>query len=121
MMNDPSQIPEPRIQISRPAPDAVLVSLGGEHDLSSSRDVEKALTESLEAGSHLIVNISDTEFIDSSTISALLRAKNAADAAGKRFNLVLGTAAIVERALDISGVVPLLDVVASVDAALAAV
>jgi len=117
-MNDPSSIPEPTIEISTPAEGTVLVALGGEHDLSSARDVEQALTESLQAGSHLIVNISDTQFLDSSTISALVRAKNAADAAGKRFNLVLGTAAIVERALEVSGVMPMLDVVPSVESAL---
>jgi anti-sigma B factor antagonist len=120
-MNDSSSLPAPTIEISSPEAGAVVVALGGEHDLSSARDVEKALTDSLQAGSHLIVNISDTEFLDSSTIAALVRAKDAADAAGKRFNVVLGTAAIVERALELSGVIPMLDVVPSVEAALAAV
>ena len=117
MTSTPS-ISEPGIDISWPAPDMALVVLSGEHDLSSAGDLGKALAESLEASSHLIVNLSAAEFIDSSTIGALVSAKHSADAVGKKFTLVLGTAAIVERALEVSGVIPILNVVPTVDAAL---
>jgi len=65
------------------------------------------------------VNISTAEFIDSSTISAFVGAKRSADAAEKKFTLVLGTAAIVERALEVSGVLEIFNVVPTVEAALA--
>ena len=118
-MNGTPSISEPGIDISWPAPDVALVVLTGEHDLSSAGDLKKTFDESLAAGSHLIVNLSPAEFIDSSTIAAFVGAKRSAEAADKKFTLVLGTAAIVERALEVSGVLEILEVVPTVEAALA--
>jgi anti-sigma B factor antagonist len=109
--------PRPTIEIRRPRPDAALIVLGGEHDLGSAPDVQQTLDAA--ACDHVIVDVSAAEFVDSTIIAVLLRAKARAVEADQRFNVVLGTAPVVERALELSGVIPLLNVVASVEDALA--
>jgi anti-anti-sigma factor len=111
---------EPTIQTRSPRPDAVVIELGGEHDLSSEPDLEAALERCLDVYSHVIVDISAAEYIDSSTIGLLLRAKRRADAEHHKFNLVLGTAPIVERILEVAGVLPTLHAVPTVEQALTA-
>ena len=66
------------------------------------------------------VDLSEAQFIDSSTIKTIVTAKRAADTADRHFNLVLGTAAVVEMALKLSGVLPELNHVATLDEALGA-
>jgi len=66
----------------------------------------------------LVVDLSPVEFIDSSTIHALLHAKNAATEGGGRFNIVLSTTPLVERVLEITGVLGPLNRVHSLDEAL---
>ena len=78
----------------------------------------QTLSQQLAFCNHLIVDISDTEFIDSSTIAVLVNAKQHADLDGCKFSLVLGTAPIVERALEITGVLPTLNRFHSLDEAL---
>jgi anti-anti-sigma factor len=114
-----SAFPEPTIEVRRPRPDAVLLVLGGEHDLDSASGLERAIDHSLAACDHLIIDLSAAEFIDSTTISVLLRAKAHAVEGDHRFNVVLGTEPVVERALEISGVLPLLSVVPTLEDALA--
>jgi anti-anti-sigma factor len=116
--NSTHSIDEPTIELRWLQPDTALISLGGEHDLASAPRLQETVDEALANCSHLIVDISDAEFIDSSTIATFIRARERAEHGGSRFNLVLGTAAIVERALEVSGVIPVLRVVPSVDQAL---
>jgi hypothetical protein len=66
------------------------------------------------------VDLSEAQFIDSSTIKTIVTAKRAADTADRHFNLVLGTAAVVEMALELRGVLPELNHVETLDEALAA-
>lgn len=109
---------EPTIDVHRPRPHVALVVLGGEHDLNSAPLVERATGEALRACTHLIVDISPVQFIDSSIINLLVQLKKDADAKDCRFNLVMGTAPGVERALEICGVLPGLNRVRTVDTAL---
>lgn len=110
---------EPAIEIHRPQPDAAVVVLTGEHDLASAADVGHALGQEIGSCSHLIVDLSSAAFIDSSTIAELVSAKKRADHVGCRFNVVLASTPIVERALEISGVLPFLNRVKTVERALA--
>jgi anti-anti-sigma factor len=109
---------EPTIEVRWPRPDVAVVALGGEHDLDSAPLVERAAGEALLTSSHLIVDISPVQFIDSSIIHLLVQLKKDADTKDCRFNLVMGTAPAVERALEICGVLPALNHMTSVDAAL---
>ena len=110
---------EPTIEVPRPRPDTALVVLGGEHDLQSAPLVEQAAADALLTCSHLIVDLSPVLFIDSSIINLLVQLRNEANAKDRRFNLVVGTTPSVMRTLEICGVLPVLNHVSSVDAALA--
>jgi anti-anti-sigma factor len=109
----------PTIEVRRPRPDTALVALSGEHDLSSAAELGETLSLALECCTHLIVDLSCAEFIDSSTINALVNAKKYADNRECRFNLILATTPIVERALEITGFLPGLNRVATIEQALA--
>lgn len=110
---------QPTIDVSRPQPDAALVALGGEHDLRSASDLQRALDESLDSCDHLIVDLSAAEFVDSTVIAVLVRARKRAGELGHAFNVVAGSAPEVERVLEITGVLPVLNVVPTVEQALA--
>jgi anti-sigma B factor antagonist len=109
---------EPTIEVRRPRPGTVVIALGGEHDLATAPRLQEAVDAALASCSHLIVDVSGAEFIDSSTIAAFIQARDSAESGGGRFNLVLGSTAIVGRALEVSGVIPALRVVPTVDQAL---
>ena len=109
---------EPTIDVRRLKPHVALVVLGGEHDLASAPLVEQAAEEALVTCSHLIVDLSPVQFIDSSIINLLVQLKKDADATACRFNLVMGTAPEVEHTLEICGVLPGLNHVRTLDAAL---
>ena len=109
---------EPTIEVRWPKPHAALVVLGGEHDLNSADQLRETFNESLAHCDHLIVDLSATEFIDASTIGVLMEARQHAIALDRTFSVVQGTKAAVARLLEVSGVLPLLDVVATVERAL---
>ncbi len=119
-MSEATAFQVPTIEVRRPQPHAALVVLAGEHDLHSADQVRQAFEESLAACDHLIVDLSAAEFIDSTIVGVLLQAKKNAVELDRKFNVVLGTAPVVERILGVTGVVPLLNVVPTVELALAA-
>ena len=49
------------------------------------------------------------EFVDSSTIYTLMKSHRAADERGSTFRLQLGTEPLVEKAFELSGMLPMLD------------
>jgi anti-sigma B factor antagonist len=119
-MNGSTVNSDPTIETRSPHSGAVVVSLGGEHDLASADELEQTLGRCLDAYPHLIVDLSGAGYIDSSTIGVLLRANRRAEDEGHAFNLVLGTAPIVERILEVTGVLATLHTVATVEQALGA-
>jgi anti-anti-sigma factor len=110
----------PTIEVSSLQPHAALVVLAGEHDLHSADEVQKTFDQSLAVCDHLIVDLSSADFIDSTIIGVLLPTKKNALERDRKFNVVLGTAPIVERILEVTGVVGRLNVVSTVERALAA-
>lgn len=108
----------PTIQVRSPRPHVALVVLAGEHDLHSASEVQQTLDQSLAVCDHLIVDLSSADFIDSTIIGVLLQTKKDTLERDRKFNVVLGTAPIVERILEVTGVVGRLNVVPSVERAL---
>jgi anti-anti-sigma factor len=108
----------PTTDVRWPRQGVALVVVGGEQDLASADELSGVLTDTLDQCSHLIVDLSSSEFIDSSTIRVLVATEGRADASRRRFNLLLGTAPIVERALEITGVLTALNRVHSLEEAL---
>jgi anti-sigma B factor antagonist len=119
-MTSDSLLLQPTIEVRSPHPDAALVVLGGEHDLYSADQLRQTIEMSLSGCDHLIVDLSAAEFIDSTIIGVLVQTMKKASGLGRRFSVVLGTAPVVERALEVSGVLPVLKVVPTVERALAA-
>jgi anti-anti-sigma factor len=110
---------QPTIEVRWIRPGTAQVILGGEHDLDSSDKLADALASAVGSSTHVILDLSTTQFIDSRIINTIVTAKRQADAADTRFNLVLGSHYIVEKALEIAGVLPLLNRVHTLDEALA--
>jgi anti-anti-sigma factor len=78
-------------EVSHEAPGVAVVSLLGEHDLST----EPALTRALETAalhSNVLVDLSECEFIDSTVIAALLRFARVVTERGERFALLIPAA-----------------------------
>jgi len=109
---------EPRTAITSPRPGVAVVVLEGEHGLESAARLKLALGEALLTCSHLVVDLSLAQFIDSSTIHVLVTMKKEADNQGCRFTLVLAGSPSIEHTLEICGVLEALNCVPTLDAAL---
>jgi anti-anti-sigma factor len=107
------------IHVLWPRPWVARILLVGEHDLASSGELADSIQTTLAQSQHLIVDLSETEFIDSTIIKELVKAKQQADHQNVTFNLLLGTAPVVERALQVTEVLPFLNRVKTIDEALA--
>jgi anti-anti-sigma factor len=118
LVSNAASFHEPTIEVRSPRPHAALVVLGGEHDLNSAGDLRLILDRTLPLCDHLIVDLSAAEFIDSTTVRVLLEANRHATERDREFSVVLGTEAVVERMLEVSGVLSILNVVPTVERAL---
>ena len=66
-------------------PPAAVVALVGEHDAYSSQRLENELGLLMDEGRRVVVDLRDTEFIDSTTLAVLLGARKRAEQAGLGF------------------------------------
>jgi len=96
-----------------------VVVFSGEHDLATKREVEDVLHSLLWEGDLLVADFSSASFVDSAMLGVLLDANEQGSELGKTFRLQLGTAHIVRRAFEISGVFGVIERVATREEALA--
>src|SRR3954462_12127975 len=89
------------------AADGVIVTLAGECDLSSREDLTAVLLDAVRDTRHVVVDLAELAFIDSTGIHALVVAYHAAKETGGTLNVrnAQGRGATV---LDITGVAVLL-------------
>ena len=92
------------VQIARPGADIAVVALHGEHDLTTREQFASLLSTEITDNELVVVDVSEADFIDSSVCHNLIWADQLARAGGTRFVLQMGTARIVRRAIEISGV-----------------
>ena len=111
-----------RIDLSALADDAVLVTLTGEHDLSTREPLLEALAEARRQ-SILIIDLTPCTFADSTIIGALAGACEAADSSGsQRVAIVLpNQGGIVDRAFVLLSLREVLVIYETVEEALPAV
>ncbi len=109
----------PDVLVERPAEATAVVVLTGDHDISQAKELDALLAALLDETELLVVDLSEAQFIDSSVINTLVRTKNAASEAQTTFRVQLGSEAIVERTLEVSGVLEFLEAVSTRAAALA--
>src|SRR5215218_6757421 len=86
-------------------PPAAVVALVGEHDTYSAQRLESELGMLLEDGRRVVVDLRDTAFIDSTTLSVLLAARRHAEQASLGFTLVMSEREYtqVNQLLDLTG------------------
>ena len=105
--------PPREIRIERPAPDAAVAVFLGEHDIASRKELKSLLETLVEENDLVVVDFSEATFVDSTTMHLLITAHAAARVRGKTFRLQIGTADIVRRAFELTGVMTRLDCVKS--------
>ncbi len=108
-----------RIDILRDRPEVVVVRVAGEIDLTTHERLLESLESAVkiadvEAVGSVIVDLSQTSFLDSTGIKALVEGYRAAEVAGVRYSAT-GASGLVHRVLEMTGVHALLS--AGTDAA----
>jgi anti-anti-sigma factor len=94
---------KPEVRVTSERDDIAVVSLLGEHDFATAAEVKNTLRCLLEEGAVIVVDLSETEFIDSSVIFALVDEKLLASEHGSRMGFQLQTSTAVHRVLEICG------------------
>jgi anti-anti-sigma factor len=103
-------------------PPAAVIALVGEHDAYSAGRLEGELGVLLDEGRRVVVDLRDTEFIDSTTLATLLAARRVAEQASLGFTIVLPQRNYtqVNQLLDLTGLGSTFAIYDTLDAALAA-
>jgi anti-sigma B factor antagonist len=110
-----------RVEVDQSEEDVAIVSLIGEHELYSVLDVERALDNAIQEGRSVVVDLSRAEFLDSSVVAILLRAREEAHVQGASFALVIddSTGQSVRQLFEITGLATIFRVASSREEALA--
>ena len=106
------------IRVERPTADAAVIEFTGEHDLFEADRIQSLFESLVEENAVVVADFSEAQFVDSSVLRTLFRAHLAAESRGSSFRLQLGTAPVVERAFELSGILSHLSCWASRDEAL---
>jgi anti-anti-sigma factor len=109
-MTNLAALTKPEVRVAHRPGDVAVVSLVGEHDVATAWELTNVLTLALEQGAHLVVDLSETEFIDSAIIHVLFESKQIAREHGRRVSLQLPADARVRRVLEITGMLDVLPV-----------
>ena len=111
------------VTLARRDPPAAVVALVGEHDAYSAERLESELTSLLDEGRRIVVDLRDTAFIDSTTLSVLLGARLHAEQSSLGFALLLPDRHYtqVHQILELTGLGPTFAIFGKLDSALAAV
>lgn len=101
---------------------AQLVRVRGEVDISTAYDLQVAFDALVAAGAGpVVVDLSDVDFIDSSGVTALVRARTDLGRQGRRMSIACPAAGHVHRLFEIVDLVERLDLHETLHEALAAV
>jgi anti-sigma B factor antagonist len=93
------------VTLARREPPTAVVALVGEHDAYSSDRLQQELALLLEGRQRIVVDLTETTFMDSTTLSALLSARRRAEEQRLGFALVLPVEerTQVDELLDLTG------------------
>jgi len=99
-------------------PGITLLQVSGEHDLYTAPDLRDRLKAALSEGA-VIVDMSEATFVDSSILGALLSARQRAaeDEVGFAVSLHPDASRTVRQVFEITGLIPAMPVLSSVDEA----
>jgi anti-anti-sigma factor len=82
---------------------SVRLRVEGELDLSTSPALEQALGREISAGKHVVLDLGDVSFIDSTGLNAVIKALRHCEANGATLALSPELSAQVRRVLEITG------------------
>lgn len=99
-----SEYPLGTIRVVPETAKIVALCLEGDFDLTNAPALDAQIDLALDRGNDLILDLSEASFIDSSVIHLVARAAQTAQTTEQTVVLQLGTAAIVERVLELSGI-----------------
>ena len=99
-----SEYPLVAIRVVPETAKIVALCLEGDFDLTNAPALDAQIELALDRGNDLILDVSEASFIDSSVIHLVARAAQTAQTTEQTVVLQLGTAAIVERVLEVSGI-----------------
>ena len=91
-----------RLHVAPETDEIIALSLEGEFDMATSPSIVEQIDDALEHDKHLILDLSQATFIDSSVINVVIQASKAAKLRRRAVVLQLGTAANVERVLELT-------------------
>ena len=110
---------ESDIRVSRPNTSTAVVALIGDHDVTVV-ELFRAVTERALADTrHLILDVSETTFIDTMMLNAVVKLEQRCRKDGVRFQVAVGDISNTWRVLEITGLTGMFDCVPSVAQALA--
>lgn len=100
-----------RIETVRSPSDTVVVRLVGDHDLSTAPELRTVLRKAVADGPEVVVDLSETTFLDSSILHALIEADVALqstnggnEGSDRRIVLQFGGAAGIRHVFEVAGV-----------------
>ena len=93
------------IVVERAEPGVEVVTVNGEHDLSTAPELQRRLDAALGSGAAVAVDLLHTTFIDSTILRVLIGAREQAGDRGVGFSIALGesTGHGVRRLLELTG------------------
>ena len=93
----------PELRTHRHSSGATVIELIGEHDLATGEQLREAIDSALAQRGGLLVDLTETTFLDSTVINALFRAQRALTAEERQLVLQIDGSGIVLRSLQIAG------------------
>jgi anti-sigma B factor antagonist len=100
--------------------DGIVVIAKGEIDLATSPQLRDALTHPDAHAATVVLDLREVTFIDSSGLGVIVGQQKRAQEHDERFSVAVGGAAAVQRILELSGLVKVLDIVSDPQERLAA-
>ena len=90
-----------KVDVSEKKPGVFVIAIDGEVDMSTSPDVRKALLPAFKNAAHVIVDLSEVPYMDSSGIATLVEGLQQARKGNVRFTLA-GTRTPVEAVFELA-------------------
>jgi anti-anti-sigma factor len=102
-----------RVSLDTRVPGVALVALVGEHELYGALKLQEQIDALIAEGISIVIDLTDTVFLDSSIVGVLLRAQKLAAASHVDYTVVLGksTGQPVRRMFEITGLSDILPLV----------
>lgn len=105
-------------RIARPRERTAVVELIGEHDLATMQKLSPVIDSLAAVNDVLVVDLSRTEFMDSTVLKELVRAKHALEEHEGHLVLSGVVEPVVKRTLEVSGMMDYFDTAVTWDAAI---